>query len=163
MMLSQTSDMPGYRPLSASDWLAYESSLKGLLRVREPLAMSQQATETKATLHQIQQRLLHRTWRWPLRYLPLMLCRGPARSGADFLRWRNQQNNRSGTAAWQTLIQDTSLQLTVREALLTIEQDRIVFNMQMSILTFILRQIRECSVKMTQAGTIATFISPATN
>ncbi|SUG49776.1 Protein of uncharacterised function (DUF3158) [Salmonella enterica subsp. arizonae] len=34
--------------------------------------------------------------------------------------------------------------------LLEIERDRIVFNMQMSVLTFIIRQARECQDKMEQ-------------
>lgn len=130
--LNQPSDTPGYQALSAEDWLAYESCLKGLLKVREPEALTRDAAEAQATLHQIQQRLLHRAWRWPLRHLPLMRCRGPARSGADFLRWRNQQNNRSRTPGWQALMQDVT-------QLLPIERDRIAFNMQMSICTFILR------------------------
>lgn len=145
---------PGYRALSADDWLAYESCLKGLLRVREPQALLRHATEAEATLHQIQQLLLHRAWRWPLRQLPLMLCRGPARSGAVFLRWRNQQNNRSGIPAWQALVQNPTLPPEVREALLAIERDRILFNMQMSVITFILRQIRECALKLADARTI---------
>ncbi|HGB3474416.1 TPA: DUF3158 family protein [Salmonella enterica subsp. diarizonae serovar 61:l,v:z35] len=161
--LNQLSDgEPGYRPLSAEDWLAYESCLKGLLRVREPEALTREASDTQATLHQIQQRLLHRAWRWPLRHLPLMLCRGPARSGADFLRWRNQQNNRSGTPGWMALVQDATQPMKVREALLAIEHDRIVFNMQMSVCTFILRQIRECSSKMAEAEKIVASVDTAT-
>ena len=154
---------PGYRALSTDDWFAYESCLKGLLRVREPQALARYATEAEATLHQIQQRLLHRAWRWPLRQLPLMLCRGPARSGAVFLRWRNQQNNRSGIPAWQALVQNPALPQPIREALFAIERDRILFNMQMSVTTFILRQIRECSLKLAGACTTLTSApSPAT-
>ncbi|WP_023219464.1 DUF3158 family protein [Salmonella enterica] len=163
-MMSLTSEpvQPGYRALSDADWLAYENSLKGLLRVREPQALARSATEAAANLHQIQTLIIHRAWRWPLRYLPLLLCRGPARSGADFLRWRNQQNNRSGTPGWQALVQDASLPQEVRHALLAIEHDRIVFNMQMSVTTFILRQIRECAIKFEDARNIAASISPAT-
>lgn len=153
---------PGYRALSDADWLAYESCLKGLLKVREPGLLARSATEAAASLHQIQTLIIHRAWRWPLRYLPLLLCRGPARSGADFLRWRNQQNNRSGTPGWQALVQDSLQPPAVREALLAIEQDRIIFNMQMSVITFILRQIRECSAKSEDARKIAASISPAT-
>jgi hypothetical protein len=161
--MNQRSDpVTEYRALAGADWLAYESSLKGLLRVREPVLLARYATEAAATLHQIQTLILHRAWRWPLQYLPLMLCRGPARSGADFLRWRNQQNNRSGTVAWLALMQDASLPQTVRDALLAIERDRIVFNMQMSVTTFIQRQIRECSAKMTDAENIAASPFPVT-
>lgn len=150
-----TEPAPGYQALTREDWIAYESCLKGLLRVREPQALAQNATAAAATLHQIQTLIIHRAWRWPLRTLPLLLCRGPARSGANFLRWRNQQNNRSGTPAWRALLQDTSLSQPVRDALLAIEQDRIVFNMQMSLTTFLLRQIRECSLKLTDASSAA--------
>lgn len=163
MNLNPTPDaVPGYRALSPPDWLAYESCLKGLLRVREPEALARSATEATASLHQIQTLVIHRAWRWPLQHLPLLLCRGPARSGADFLRWRNQQNNRSGIPGWQALMQDMSLPQPARDALLAIEHDRIVFNMQMSITTFILRQIRECSTKIEDARKIAASISPAT-
>lgn len=162
MSLTSEPVQPGYRALSATDWLAYESCLKGLLRVREPQALARSATEAAANLHQIQTLIIHRAWRWPLRCLPLLLCRGPARSGADFLRWRNQQNNRSGTPGWQSLVQDVSLPQEVRHALLAIEHDRIVFNMQMSICIFILRQIRECTIKFEDARNITTSISPVT-
>lgn len=150
---------PGYRALSDADWLAYESCLKGLLRVREPQALARSATEAAANLHQIQTLIIHRAWRWPLQHLPLLLCRGPARSGANFLRWRNQQNNRSGIPGWRALIQDASLPQEVREALLAIEHDRIMFNMQMSVCTFILRQIRECAIKIEDATNIAASVS----
>lgn len=156
---SEPDTQPGYHALSEADWLAYEVSLKGLLKVREPQALARSATEAAANLHQIQTLIVHRAWRWPLKYLPLLLCRGPARSGADFLRWRNQQNNRSGIPGWQALVQDTSLPQAVREALLSIERDRIVFNMQMSVTTFILRQIRECAIKIEDAQNIAASIS----
>ncbi|EJX0633936.1 DUF3158 family protein [Salmonella enterica] len=133
---SEPALQPGYRALSDADWFAYESCLKGLLRVREPLLLARHATEAAASLHQIQTLIIHRAW-----------------------RWRNQQNNRSGTPGWQALVQDTSLPQAVRDALLAIERDRIVFNMRMSVTTFILRQIRECAIKMTEAGNIAASIS----
>jgi len=153
---------PGYRPLCPRDWLAYESSLKGLLRVREPQALARYAAEAEATLHQIRTLLLHRSWRWPLQHLPLILCPGPARSGAVYLRWRSYSLNLSGMAAWQALVQDLSQPQTVRDALLVIERDRVMFNMQMSVTTFILRQTRECTEKLTAARHIAAAVFPAT-
>lgn len=90
--MNQMSDsVTEYRALTGADWLAYESSLKGLLRVREPVLLARYATEAATTLHQIQILILHRAWRWPLQYLPLMLCRGPALDGenppAGAIRW----------------------------------------------------------------------------
>lgn len=147
----------GYIPLADDDYNlpAYQTLLKSLLRVREPVTLAQDATAARENLYPLQTRILQRAWRYPVRYLPLLLCRGPARSGANFLRWRNQENNRSGTLAWRELMQSPDLPQPVREALLQIEQDRIVFNMQMSIVTFILRQTRECSQKMAEARTLA--------
>lgn len=153
----------GYKRLADEDYnaLADESTLKGLLRVRELSLLAQDALAARATLHQIQVRMLQRACRFPVRYLPLLLCRGPARSGANFLRWRNQENNRSGVLAWQELMQSPTLPPQAREALLQIERDRIVFNMQMSVLTFILRQCRECAQKITDADTLAASLSPS--
>lgn len=162
-MMTASDFTPGvYQSLTPDDWRAYESSLKGLLKVREPPLLFPPATEAAATLHQIQILIIHRAWRWPLRHLPLMLCRGPARSGANFLRWRNQQNNRSGTPAWQALIQDGALPHNVRTALRQIEQDRILFNMQMSLTAFHLRQIRECTDKFAHARITVQSHSPIT-
>ncbi|EAS1759907.1 DUF3158 family protein [Salmonella enterica] len=147
----------GYIPLADEDYncIAHESALKSLLRVREPAALALDATAARECLHPLQTRILQRAWRFPVRYLPLLLCRGPARSGASFLRWRNQENNRSGTQAWTELMLSPELPQPAREALLQIERDRIVFNMQMSIVTFILRQTRECMQKMTEASGVA--------
>lgn len=159
--LSETG--PGYRPLNSRDWLAYESSLKGLLRVREPEALTRYVSEVEATLHQIQILLLHRAWRWPLQHLPLILCRGPARSGATYLRWRNYSQSLSGTAAWQALMADPAYSPELRESLFAIERDRIMFNMQMSVMTFILRQHRECSEKLIDARAFSASVSSCNN
>lgn len=93
------------------------------------------------------QRLIQSARRYPVRQLPLIFTIGPAPSGANFLRWRNQQNNKSGTPAFCNLIGDPKIPQRARDALLEIERDRIVFNMQMSVLTFIIRQARECQEK----------------
>lgn len=163
--LSKTADLLNaeYRSLTDDDYhgIACIGSLKGLLKGKSNIALlAQEAQDARAVLLQIQTRLLQRAWRFPLRYLPLMLCRGPARSGANFLRWRNQENNRSGTQAWGELLQSSTVSTTVHTALLAIEQDRIQFNMQMSIVTFVIRQTRECQQKMALATTLAATPSP---
>lgn len=149
------SDTNHYQALTPADWLAYESCLNGLLRVREPPELTETVEKATAILQQIQTLIVHRAWRWPLQQVPLMLCRGPARSGAVFLRWRNQQNNRSGMPGWAALMQDPTQPLAVRQSLLAIEHDRITFNMQMSIKSFISRQLRECTAKLSAANNIA--------
>lgn len=69
-------------------------------------------------------------------------------SGGCFLRWRNCGNNRQGQPAWEEIIQDKNVPIEIREALLTIEKDRICANMQMAVLNSILRQSRECEGKL---------------
>lgn len=157
-----------YRALAYEDYnsIAYKSSLKGLLKGKGELdLLAQDALDARVVLIQLQTRILQRAWRFPIRYLPLILCRGPARSGANFLRWRNQENNRSGTLAWGEHLQSLAISAPVRSALLAIEHDRIIFNMQMSIVTFIIRQTRECSEKILSANSLAKSLptSPSQN
>lgn len=143
-----------YKQLANKDYneLADKSSLKGFLRVSSdylPL-ITRDAEAARLVLQELQNKINQRAYLFPLQHLPLMLCKSPARSGANFLRWRNQHNTRSGTPAFEELLSQ-SLQKDVKDALFDIEHDRIIFNMQMSIVTFILRQARECEDKLTMA------------
>lgn len=147
----------GYQSLVDEDYkmLAYVSSLKGLLKPfkskGELELLESNARSVREMMEPLMQRLIQSARRYPVRQLPLIFTVGPAPSGANFLRWRNQQNNKSGTPAFSNLISDPKIPQRARDALLEIERDRIVFNMQMSVLTFIIRQARECQEKMEQA------------
>lgn len=147
----------GYQSLADEDYkmLAYVSSLKGLLKPfkskGELELLESNARSVREMMQPLMQRLIQSARRYPVRQLPLIFTIGPAPSGANFLRWRNQQNNKSGTPAFSNLIGDPKIPQRARDALLEIERDRIVFNMQMSVLTFIIRQARECQEKMNQA------------
>ncbi|EEJ4192972.1 DUF3158 family protein [Salmonella enterica subsp. diarizonae] len=147
----------GYQSLADEDYkmLAYVSSLKGLLKPfkskGELELLESNARNVREMMEPLMQRLIQSARRYPVRQLPLIFTIGPAPSGANFLRWRNQQNNKSGTPAFSNLIGDSKIPQRARDALLEIERDRIVFNMQMSVLTFIIRQARECQEKMEQA------------
>jgi len=141
----------GYQSLADEDYkmLAYVSSLKGLLKPFK--SKGELELSVREMMEPLMQRLIQSARRYPVRQLPLIFTIGPAPSGANFLRWRNQQNNKSGTPAFSNLIGDPKIPQRARDALLEIERDRIVFNMQMSVLTFIIRQARECQEKMEQA------------
>ena len=81
--------------------------------------------------------------------LPLLLYRDSASSaGSVYLRWRNVENNKSGQKAWENIVSDVSYSDEVRKSLVQIEKERLVLNMQVSILTSILRQLSECAEKM---------------
>lgn len=147
----------GYQSLADEDYkiLAYISSLKGLLKPfnskGELELLENNAQHVREMMKPLMQQLIRSARRYPVRQLPLIFTIGPAPSGANFLRWRNQQNNKSGTPAFSHLISDPRIPQRARDALLEIERDRIVFNMQMSVLTFIIRQTRECQEKIKQA------------
>lgn len=157
----------GYQPLADEDYkmLAYISSLKGLLKPfkskGELELLERNAHSAREMMEPLMRRLIQSARRYPVRQLPLIFTLGPAPSGANFLRWRNQQNNKTGTPAFCHLIGDPKVAQRARDALLEIERDRIVFNMQMSVLTFIIRQARECQQKMEQAQRLHQGLPPA--
>ncbi len=147
----------GYQPLADDDYKmqVYVSSLKGLLKPfkskGELELLESNARAAREMMEPLMRRLIQSARRYPVRQLPLIFTIGPAPSGANFLRWRNQQNNKTGTLAFCHLIGDPKVPQRARDTLLEIEKDRIVFNMQMSVLTFIIRQARECQEKVEQA------------
>jgi hypothetical protein len=147
----------GYVALAYEDYnpIAYKTSLKGLLKPFKGKGELQQLEENTKDAREImggiRQRLIQSATSYPIRMLPLIFTLGPAPSGAVFLRWRNQQNNKSGLPAFGEIIQNPVIPTFTRDLLLEIEKDRIVFNMQMSALTFIIRQARECQEKFSAA------------
>ena len=78
----------------------------------------------------------------PGRNVPLILCSNPARSGVSYLRWRNLDNNRSGSLALQEAIQQPDTSDELRDALMALEWRRQVLNTQLSVVMFMLRRIR---------------------
>lgn len=88
--------------------------------------------------------------------LPLLFIRDNAsRSGACYIRWRNLQNNKSGENAWCDIIADPNQPKIIKDSLVQVEKERITLNMQMAILTHIMRQLRECSEKIQQIENLA--------
>lgn len=84
--------------------------------------------------------------------LPLLFYRDTASSaGSVYLRWRNVENNRSGQKAWENIVSDASYSREVRASMVQVEKERLVLNMQVSILTSIMRQLSECAEKMNKA------------
>ncbi|MGG6045324.1 DUF3158 family protein [Salmonella enterica] len=66
----------------------------------------------------------------------------PARSGVSYLRWRNLDNNRSGSVALQESIQQPDVSDELRDALMALEWQRQVLNTQLSVVMFMLRQVQ---------------------
>lgn len=129
---------------------ARKSSLKGLLKAfkgkGELTSLEEELRETQSRLQQLQPRLKQAVQHLPVRTLPLVLCSNPARSGVRYLRWRNLDNNRSGSAALQEILALPDSSEALQEALLRIEHQRQVLNMQISVVTFMRQRLNSLKV-----------------
>ena len=125
---------------------ARKSSLKGLLKAfkgkGELRALVQELQALRVQLQQRQPMLKQAVYELPGRNVPLILCSNPARSGASYLRWRNLDNNRSGSVALQEAIQQLDVTDELRDALMALEWRRQVLNTQLSVVMFMLRRIQ---------------------
>lgn len=125
---------------------ARKSSLKGLLKdFKGKGELRALVLELQALCVQLQQRqpmLKQAVYELPGRNVPLILCSNPARSGVSYLRWRNLDNNRSGSVALQEAIQQPDASDELRDALMALEWRRQVLNTQLSVVTFMLRRIQ---------------------
>ncbi|WP_243385185.1 DUF3158 family protein [Caviibacterium pharyngocola] len=84
-----------------------------------------------------------------LNILPITLIRDKASSsGGTFLRWRYLTNTGTGNIMWRKIVADKNQPLSIRQKLVAAEKDRVLINMQMSILNFMLRQLKECAQKI---------------
>lgn len=125
---------------------ARKSSLKGLLKAfkgkGELRALVQELRALRVQLQQLQPMLKQAVYELPGRNVPLILCSNPARSGVSYLRWRNLDNNRSGSVAWQEAIQQPDVSDELRDALMALEWQRQVLNTQLSVVMFMLRRVQ---------------------
>lgn len=125
---------------------ARKSSLKGLLKAfkgkGELRALVLELQALRAQLQQHQPVLKQAVYELPGRNVPLILCSNPARSGISYLRWRNLDNNRSGSVALQEVIQQPDVSDELRNALMALEWQRQVLNTQLSVVMFMLRRIQ---------------------
>ena len=125
---------------------ARKSSLKGLLKAfkgkGELRALVQELQALRVQLQQRQPMLKQAVYELPGRNVPLILCSNPARSGVSYLRWRNLDNNRSGSVALQEAIQQPDASNELHDALMALEWRRQVLNTQLSVVIFMLRRIQ---------------------
>ena len=125
---------------------ARKSALKGLLKAfkgkGELRSLVQELQALRVQLQQRQPMLKQAVYELPGRNVPLILCSNPARSGVSYLRWRNLDNNRSGSVALQEAIQQPDASDELRDALMALEWRRQVLNTQLSVVMFILRRIQ---------------------
>lgn len=71
-------------------------------------------------------------------------------SGGHFLRWRitfGQPKQPKGGLVWKSLIEDSSIPAVAKKQIAQIEKERLVLNMQMSVLNTMIRQLTDTSEK----------------
>lgn len=98
-----------------------------------------------------QRRVLPQSRRFPLNMLPIQLAQQSTGAGTTFLRWRNPDRSAMGVALWEALIAHPDTPASLVDDLLAMEEQRIVLNMQISLLHTIGRQAADCAAKMQRA------------
>ena len=98
-----------------------------------------------------QRRVLPQANRRPLNLLPAQLAQQSTGAGTTFLRWRNPDRSAMGVALWEAMIASPDTPPSLIPDLLALEEQRIVLNMQISLLHSIARQAQACAGKMQRA------------
>lgn len=147
-----------FYPLEPADFqrLEHAASLKGLLK---PFKGKGTLTEWASQCHALrndlielaQRRVLAQADAYPFRLLPVQLAQQTTGAGTTFLRWRKPDRSAMGVALWQELITSNATPDTLVDDLYAMELQRIVLNMQISLLHTLGRQAQECASKVAQA------------
>ncbi|XJC77875.1 DUF3158 family protein [Delftia tsuruhatensis] len=87
----------------------------------------------------------------PFHLLPVELAQQTTGAGTTFLRWRKHDRSAMGVALWQELMASPSTPVNLLHDLHEIELQRVMLNMQISLLHTLGRQAQECASKAAQA------------
>ncbi|PWU32053.1 integrase [Pseudomonas sp. RW407] len=145
------------RPLqqTAYQGLQQSASLKGLLRPfkgkGEMDQLAQQCQALEVGLKALAQEVLAQVRYHPFSLLPVRLIEQNTQAGTTFLRWQHIQSRRMGVGIWAEMLQQPKTPSNLLQDLLALEQQRIILNMQMSLIHSIGKQATECAEKMGQA------------
>lgn len=144
-------------PLEPADFqrLEHAAYLKGLLRPFKGKGLETWASECSALRDDLiglaQRRVIAQARGYPFRLLPVHLAQQTTGAGTSFLRWRNLDRSSMGVALWETLILDHGAPASLIDDLYAMELQRVVLNMQISLLHTLGRQAQECASKAAQA------------
>lgn len=150
-----------FAPLEQTDFQRLERAgyLKGLLQPfkgKGPLEVW--AKECLALRDDMiglaQQRVLSQARAHPFRLLDVQLARQTTGAGTTFLRWRNADRSSMGVALWEALLANPATPASLIDDLYAMELQRVVLNMQISLLHTLARQAQDCASKLAQAEAI---------
>lgn len=147
-----------FSPLEQTDFrnLEQAASLKGLLK---PFKGKGDLSDWASECHKLRDELivlserqvLAQANRYPFTLLPVQLAQQTTGAGTTFLRWRKPDRSAMGVGLWQALIASTATPAHLIDDLYAIELQRIVLNMQISLLHTLGRQAQECANKVAHA------------
>jgi hypothetical protein len=84
----------------------------------------------------------------------VLLAQQTTSAGTAFLRWRNADRSAMGVVLWAELISNPLTPAALLHELFALERERIVLNMQISLIHSIARQAKACADKMHHAETL---------
>jgi len=136
--------------------LEHAASLKGLLKPFKGKgdleAWASQCFAMRDELIALLQRhVLQQASGHPFHLLPVELAQQTTGAGTAFLRWRKHDRSVMGVALWKDLIASSSTPVNLLADLHAIELQRIVINMQISLLHTLGKQALECASKAAEA------------
>ncbi len=147
-----------FHSLEQADFIGLEHAAyqKGLLRpFKSKGALSDWAAQCYAQRDQLialaQRRVLSQATGHPFNLLPAELAQQKTGAGTTFLRWRRPDRSAMGVALWQGLMASDATPSHLVADLYALEQQRIVLNMQISLLHTLARQAQDCAGKMALA------------
>ncbi|MGL4668639.1 MAG: DUF3158 family protein [Saezia sp.] len=147
-----------FKPLEqvAFQNLELGASLKGLLKPfkgkRELEAWGRDCEHLRDQLIDLcKHKILAQTKSYPFALLPIRLVQHRTGHGPIYLRWSDLKRTKMGEELWQSIIQNPKTPNHLITDLIALEQQRIVINMQISVLHSMMRQALECVQKMHQA------------
>jgi hypothetical protein len=146
-----------FRPLQQDAFqnLQHGASLKGLLKPfkgkGELTQFADQCRTLKAGLKDLAHGVLDQAKRHPFSLLPVRLIEQNTTVGTMFLRWQHISNRRMGVALWAEMMSASKTPESMLQDLYGMELQRILLNMQMSLMHSIAKQASECAEKMGQA------------
>ncbi|MBY4673880.1 DUF3158 family protein [Burkholderia multivorans] len=147
-----------FAALEQSDFqrLEHAGYLKGLLQPFKGKgsleAWASQCTALRDDLIGLaQRRVLQQARAYPFSLLDVQLAQQTTGAGTTFLRWRNLDRSSMGVALWESLLDRPATPASLIDDLYAMELQRIVLNMQISLLHTLGRQAQECASKAAQA------------
>jgi hypothetical protein len=98
-------------------------------------------------------RILAQARRPPFSRFGVQLAQQKTAAGTAFLRWRSLDHARMGVALWEEMLNHPATPVSLIDDLYAMEAQRIVLNMQISLLHTLARQAEACAHKMERAET----------